>query len=127
MVGYITQGRGVTIHRKDCRQVLRWQGEQNPRLLQVSWSSGQLTNYEVQILIRAFERRELIKDISGILAASEAQVTDISSKLDETIEEVSIRLNLRVRDFEQLSDLLNRLSKVPNVLETRRLAEGSVA
>jgi GTP pyrophosphokinase len=127
VIGYITQGRGVTIHRKDCRQVMRWQRDENPRLLQVTWGTGQLTNYEVRILIRAFERRELIKDISGILAASDAQVTDISSKLDETLDEVSIRLNLRVRDFEQLSELLNRLSSVPNVLEARRLAEGATA
>jgi GTP pyrophosphokinase len=104
---------------------MRWQRDENPRLLQVTWGTGQLTNYEVRILIRAFERRELIKDISGILAASDAQVTDISSKLDETLDEVSIRLNLRVRDFEQLSELLNRLSSVPNVLEARRLAEGA--
>ncbi len=125
LVGYVTQGRGVKIHREDCRQVMRWQREENPRILRVSWGNRQHDNYEVQILIRAFERRELIKDISGILAASDAHVTDISSRLDKILDEVSIRLNLRVANFEQLSELLAGLSRVPNVLEARRLAQGS--
>jgi GTP pyrophosphokinase len=124
VVGYITRGRGVTIHREDCNQVLRWQSESNPRLLQVNWGSRPATSYAVQILVRAFNRRELIKDISNILAASETQVTDISSKLDEVSDEVAIRLNARVRDYEQLSDLLSRLGNVPNVLEARRLKHG---
>jgi GTP pyrophosphokinase len=126
VVGYVTQGRGVTIHREDCRQVLRWRRESNPRLLQVSWGARSETHYSVQILIKAFDRRDLIRDISNALAAADTQVTDISSKLDEAIDEVAIRLNVRVKDYEQLSELLNRLGGVPNVLEARRLrAPGS--
>ena len=123
VAGYITRGRGVTIHRDDCRQILHWQSENNPRLLQVHWGSGATTNYSVQILVRAFDRRDLIRDISGILSTSEIKVTDISSRLDEILDEVTIRLNIRVRNYEQLSDLLNRLSSVTNVIEARRLAE----
>jgi len=123
VVGYITRGRGVTIHRDDCSQVLRWRGESNPRILQVHWGSKSQAAYAVRISIRAFNRRDLIKDISGTLAASDTLVTDISSRLDEASDEVSIRLKVRVRDYDQLSELLNRLGSVPNVLEARRLAE----
>jgi GTP pyrophosphokinase len=124
VVGYITRGRGVTIHRDDCRQALRWRSENNPRLLQVSWGEKPSTNYSVQIQVRAYDRRDLIRDISTILAASDTQVTDISSRLDELLDEVTIRLQVRVRDYEQLSELLNRLGKVINVIEARRLKEG---
>ena len=123
VVGYVTQGRGVTIHREDCRQVLGWRSENNPRLLKVTWGTQPRTDYSAKVLVRAFDRRELIKDISSVLAASESHVTDISSRLDENTDEVSIRLKLRVRDYEQLSELLTKLSSVPNVLETRRLAD----
>ncbi len=123
VVGYVTQGRGVTIHRDDCRQVLRWRSENSPRLLKVTWGRQPRTDYVARVLVRAFDRRELIKDISAVLAASEAHVTDISSRLDEATDEVGIRLKLKVRDYEQLSDLLNKLSSIPNVLETRRLKE----
>jgi len=123
VIGYITRGRGVTIHRDDCRQILHWQSEKNPRLLQVSWGGTAATNYSVQILVRAFDRRDLIRDISNILSTSEIKVTDISSRLDEMLDEVTIRLNVRVRDYEQLSDLLNKMGSVTNVIEARRLRE----
>ena len=123
VVGYVTQGRGVTIHREDCRQVLGWRSQNNPRLLKVTWGTKPRTDYAAKVLVRAFDRRELIKDISSVLAASDSHVTDISSRLDENTDEVSIRLKLKVKDFEQLSELLNKLASVPNVLETRRLAD----
>ncbi|MEJ8569628.1 RelA/SpoT family protein [Elongatibacter sediminis] len=125
VVGYVTRSRGVTIHREDCPQALRWQREQNPRLLQVRWGEAPTTRYPVSLEIRAFDRRELIRDISNVLATSDVQVTDINSRLDDMTDEVTIRLVLRVRDYEQLSELLNRLSSVPNVLGARRLAEGA--
>jgi len=125
VVGYITRGRGVTIHRADCRQVLRWRRENNPRLLQVHWGDKPQTTYTVQVWVRAFHRRDLIKDISNTLAASDALVTDINSRMDDLKDEVTIRLQLRVRDYEQLSELLNRLGSVPNVMEARRLQAGS--
>jgi GTP pyrophosphokinase len=124
VVGYVTRGRGVTIHREDCRQVVHWRAENSPRLLQVHWGAKPATSYAVQLLIRAFDRRDLIRDISTVLSTSEVQVTDISSKLDETVDEVTIHLKVRVRDYEQLSELLSRLGSVSNVIEARRLRLG---
>jgi GTP pyrophosphokinase len=124
VVGYVTRGRGVTIHREDCRQVVHWRAENSPRLLQVHWGAKPATSYAVQLLIRAFDRRDLIRDISIVLSTSDAQVTDISSKLDEMVDEVTIRLKIRVRDYEQLSELLSRLGSVNNVIEARRLRLG---
>jgi len=121
VAGYVTQGRGVTIHREDCRQVVRWRSENSPRLLQVRWGEKPGTRYSVQILVRAFDRRDLIRDISSVLSSAETQVTDISSRLDEALDEVTIRLKVRVSDYEQLSDLLSRLGSVSNVIDARRL------
>ena len=124
VVGYVTRGRGVTIHREDCRQVVHWRAENSPRLLQVHWGARPATSYAVQLLIRAFDRRDLIRDISTVLSTADVQVTDISSKLDETVDEVTIHLKVRVRDYEQLSELLSRLGSVSNVIEARRLRPG---
>jgi GTP pyrophosphokinase len=123
VAGYVTRGRGVTIHRDDCSQVVHWQAESNPRLLKVNWGEKPTTNYSVRILLRAFDRRDLIRDISTVLSTADTQVTDISSRLDETRDEVTIRLKVRVKDYEQLSELLSRLGKVPNVTEARRLRQ----
>lgn len=121
--GYITQGRGVTIHRDDCPNVLRWMREENPRLIQVRWRAQADAGYRVNLLLRAYNRRELIKDISSMLATSDVSVNQINSRQDEHSEEVDIRLQVTVRDYQQLSELLNRLNAVPNVFEARRLTE----
>jgi GTP pyrophosphokinase len=99
--------------------------QNSPRLLLVQWGEKPETKYSVMVLVRAFDRRDLIRDISTVLSAAETQVTDISSRLDEVLDEVTIRLKVRVQDFEQLSDLLSRLGNVPNVMEARRLRQGS--
>ena len=125
VAGYVTQGRGVTIHREDCGQVVRWRAENSPRLLKVHWGEKQQTSYSVLVLVRAFDRRDLIRDISTVLSTAETQVTDISSRLDETLDEVTIRLKVRVKDYTQLSDLLSSLGSVSNVTEARRLRQGS--
>jgi len=121
--GYITQGRGVTIHRDDCPNVLRWVREENPRLIQVRWRAQADAGYRVNLLLRAYSRRELIKDISSMLATSDVSVNQINSRENDRAEEVSIRLQVTVRDYQQLSELLNRLNTVPNVFEARRLTE----
>jgi GTP pyrophosphokinase len=121
--GYITRGRGVTIHRDDCPNVLRWMREENPRLIQVRWRRHVESGYRVNLLISAYNRRELIKDISSLMATSDVTVTDINSHLDESTEEVNIRIQVTVKDYQHLSELLNRLNNIPNVYEARRLTE----
>ncbi len=121
--GYITRGRGVTIHRDDCPNALRWVREDNPRLIQVRWRKQRDSGYRVNLLLRAYNRRELIKDISTMMATADVSVTDINSHLDEATEEVTIRLQVAVKDYQHLSDLLNRMNTIPNVFEARRLTE----
>ena len=121
VIGYITRGRGVTIHREDCRQALRWRRASDPRLLKVHWGRDRRTRYTARLELQAYDRRDLIRDISNVLTGADVVVTDISSHVDETTEEVSIRLQLKVNDFEQLSELASRLVGIPNVLDVRRL------
>lgn len=121
VVGYITRGRGVTIHRDDCSNALRWLREDNPRLIAVRWRKQIDSGYPVNLEIRAYNRRELIKDISSMLAAADVTVSDIHSHVDPRSEEVTINLQANVVDFQQLSDLLSRLDTIPNVFEARRL------
>jgi len=121
--GYITRGRGVTIHRDDCPNAVRWVREENPRLIQVRWRKQADSGYRVNLLLAAYNRRELIKDISTMMATSDVSVTDINSHLDEDTDEVNIRLQVTVKDYQHLSDLLSRLNTIPNVFEARRLTE----
>lgn len=120
VVGYITRGRGVTIHRDDCANVLRWQAKEAHRLLQVRWGQAADRRYRAGILMRAYNRRELFKDISVVMASAEATVTDIDSHRDPDSDLAEIHLQVEVRGYEQLSELMSRLGGVRNVVEVRR-------
>jgi len=125
VVGYVTRGRGVTVHRNDCPNVLRWQGDDPQRLLDVRWGEREAQRYRVGLQILAWDRRELFKDISSVMAAEEIPVRNISSHLDDDGERMDVRLQVEVRSYEQLSELLTRLGSIRNVIETRRLRDAS--
>lgn len=121
IAGYITQGRGVSIHRQDCRQFLNLQRRQPERMLEVQWASQSRSRYPSRIVVHAWDRRELIKDIGTLLAAEKVNVTGMNARHAETGGEVTIELTVQVADFDQLSTLLNRLQTLPSVTDARRL------
>ncbi|RFF29098.1 RelA/SpoT family protein [Wenzhouxiangella sediminis] len=121
IAGYITRGRGVSIHRQDCRQFLNLQRRQPERVLDVQWASGSRSRYPSRIVVRAWDRRELIKDIGTLLAAERVNVTGMNAQHGDTGDEVTIELTVQVEDFDQLSTLLSRLQAIPSVTDARRL------
>lgn len=119
IVGYITRGRGATIHRSDCPNILRTTEQE--RLVQVDW--GALTRtYPVPIRITAYDRSGLFGDISYILSNDGINMIDASVKVAKGIAE--IQLVIEVSDIKQLSRLLARIENLPNVLEAQRHKPG---
>jgi GTP pyrophosphokinase len=121
IAGYITRGRGVSIHRQDCRQFLSLQRQEPERVLDVRWSNAARSRYPSRILIEAFDRRELIKDIGTLLASEKVNVTAMNADHPDGGESVRIELTVQVEDFDQLATLLNRLQTLPSVTDARRL------
>ncbi len=119
IVGYITRGRGVTIHRKDCPNMLRI-GD-NERLIRVTWGQPQKT-YPVSIEVRAYDRQGLMGDISSILSNEGINLIEVNLKVNHN--QSVIHLVLEVKDIAQLSRLLTRIENLPNVLETHRIKPG---
>jgi GTP diphosphokinase / guanosine-3',5'-bis(diphosphate) 3'-diphosphatase len=119
IVGYITRGRGATIHRKDCPNVLRIADRE--RLVRVSWGEPKAT-YPVPIRIRAFDRDGLMRDVSTLIA--DEGVNMPSAKVETNRNLAIFDLVVEVRDIIQLSRLLDRLENLPNVMEARRVRPG---
>ncbi|MEJ0008870.1 MAG: TGS domain-containing protein [Steroidobacteraceae bacterium] len=119
IVGYITVGRGVTIHRNDCRNFARMRGEKPERLLQVEWSSAGETLIEIELVVFAYDRRGLVRDITDVVAQEHLSIEGMNTLTDEDrIARVAFRLG--VGNLEQLGKLIRRLQSVPNVSEVRR-------
>ena len=121
IVGYLTRGRGVSIHRRNCASVQRLVAAQPDRELPVNWGQAAASRYEVGIQVRAYDRKWLLKDVTNLIAQAEVNILGISSHLDEARGLADIRVTLKVSDFEQLSQLLAKLDTVPGVQDARRL------
>jgi GTP pyrophosphokinase len=119
IVGYITRGRGATIHRQDCPNVLRIKDRE--RLVQVSWGRHEQT-YPVSVRLRAYDRDGLMKDVSTLVANEGISMTSINVSTKNNL--AIFDLVMGIRDVSQLSRILNRLEALPNVLEARRLRPG---
>jgi GTP pyrophosphokinase len=120
IVGYITRGRGVTIHRSDCPNVLRLNAENRGRLIEVGWSRRPARTYPVDIQVDAFDRHGLLRDITSILANEKINVLSVSTRTDRMELRARIDVSLEIADMGQLSRILDRIGQVPNVLEARR-------
>ena len=119
IAGYLTRGRGVTVHRDHCPALLRLMATSPQRVLPVEWGIAG-GGYEVDVQIRALDRKGLLKDITTLIAQQDANVTDIQSDNRHGSGRALLRLRLKVSDYGQLSTLLGKLDALPGVEEARR-------
>jgi len=121
IVGYITRTRGVSIHRADCKGVDRLIRQDPDRLIQVAWGSSTEGHYQAELLVIAFDRKGLIRDIGQGVSNCRNNLLSINTHTDPTSGQAEMRLTVEVADFEQLGQLLRQLLLVPNVLEVKRI------
>ncbi len=121
ITGYITQTRGVSIHRQDCPSVLRLAQQSPERVMLVNWGNQAGNEYLVKIEILAYDRKTLLKDISAVIAGQDLSVADMHTAEtgDEGIRQML--LTLRVREYSQLSELLSKLHAIPNIIKAVRV------
>ncbi len=119
IVGYITRGRGATLHRRDCPNILRMR--ENERLVKVTWGEPQKT-YPISVQIKAYDRSGLMSDISNILTNESINLQDINMKLSHNL--ATVNMVLEVGDISQLSRVLTRIENLPNVMEAHRMNPG---
>jgi guanosine-3',5'-bis(diphosphate) 3'-pyrophosphohydrolase len=119
IIGYITRGRGATIHRSDCPNMLRVKDRE--RLIQVSWGEPK-TTYPVAVRILAYDRDGLMRDVSTVIADEGISMSQV--KVDVDRNEATFDLILNVDNIGQLSRVLTRVETLPNVLEARRVRPG---
>ena len=119
IVGYVTRGRGVTIHRQDCPNVksLRTHPE---RLIEVEWESIPEASYQVEIEVAAFDRVGLLKDILAAIADSKTNVLSVNARVRK--DKVGIvTLVLDIRNVAQLHAVMQKVGKVPDVYSVERV------
>ncbi len=120
IAGYLTRGRGVSVHRADCVALSRLVARDPDRAMPVSWGRSGGT-YAVDIAIHGLDRKSLLKDITTVVAQEGIHINAIASHSDDGRGLADLRMTLKVGDFGQLSRLLSRLAAVPGVRDARRV------
>jgi guanosine-3',5'-bis(diphosphate) 3'-pyrophosphohydrolase len=122
IIGYITQGRGITVHRRDCPNIIH--EEEKERLVKVEWGDVAQV-YPVMIQVDAWDRVGLVRDISAIIAEEGVNLSEVSMG-NHRDDSVTISLTLEVKSAAQLSKIMSRIHSVWNVVSVARKGEISV-
>ena len=118
IVGYITKGRGVSVHRKDCKNIGDLFSQEN-RMIDVSWYTDKPATYNVDITILSNDRSGLLADIISTVTAEKTPMISVNSKVSK--ERIVItELTIEVSDISRLNDVIKQLRKVDSVYEVRR-------
>jgi len=122
IIGFITRGRGVTVHREDCPNVLNLPGDEGQRLIDVRWADQPADAiYQVDLQILASDRKGLLRDISSILSDDDIDVLGVNTHSDRTNDTASMRFTVEIKNITQLDRVLGKLGQMPDVFDVRRL------
>lgn len=120
IIGYITVGKGITIHRQDCLNVLHTSEESDNRLIQVSWGDTGRSVYPVDIQISAYDRQGLLRDITSILTAEKVNIIRVNTFTDKLDNASKFHLTIEIPDLNSLGKVLNKIAQLPNVMDVSR-------
>jgi GTP pyrophosphokinase len=120
IVGYITVGRGVSIHSQACANLARLSVKAPARVLAVDWGNMASSQFPVDIEVQAFDRRGLVRDVSAALADEKISIQEMTTVTDKRDNVARMRIGISVAGLPQLSKLLSRIAQLPNVVSARR-------
>lgn len=120
IIGYITVGRGIAVHRDDCDQFKNLQEHHPERVVEATWGDQYASGYEASIRIVANDRNGLLRDITSILANEKANVLRMSSNSDVAKQTAIINMTLELYNLDSLNKLLTKVSLIDDVIEAKR-------
>nr|WP_298416184.1 GTP diphosphokinase [uncultured Halomonas sp.] len=125
IIGYITQGRGVTIHRQDCPNILQLRSEEPGRIVDVEWGNNVHSKYPVNIEIEAWDRSGLLRDVIQVFTHDRINVLAINTLVNKDDNLARLKITLEVDSLESLGRIFSRIQQLPNIVDVKRLRDGT--
>ncbi len=122
--GFVSQGRGVVVHRSDCPNLLHMEAIEPNRILQVSWGMQPSQTYPVEISILAYDRTGLLRDVSMVMANKKVNVIGVNTQSNRGDNTASMQLTVEMDSLQNLSTVINEVEQLPNVMSARRIRTG---
>lgn len=119
--GYITQGRGISVHRSDCEQLEELRHHAAERIIETVWGSGFVGSYVLTVRVEAMDRGGLVKDITALFANEKIKVTSMKSRVDYRSQLSIMDFDLEVNNLDVLNRIVARVEQIRDVMSVRRL------
>ena len=119
IIGYITRGRGVSVHRCDCSS-MGHTPEDLERMIEVSWDGSSGESFHVGIDIQAYDRAGILMEVMAVLSELKITITNINAKVQEDTKNVSINVTVDIRDISQLDFVMTKLRRIREVYTVQR-------
>lgn len=120
IIGFITHGKGISVHRNDCQQLHHLLSRQPEREVDVSWEPSAQVSFEASIEIHCADRDNVLRDLTSTLATTNSRLLGVNSRSDKTRDHAVIRFQLEVPNQDSLHSALTKLSQVAGVHEVLR-------
>jgi GTP pyrophosphokinase len=124
IVGFITQGRGVSIHREDCSNLLALRDNEPERIVAVDWGDEGETTYPVDISIEAYDRSGLLRDVMMVMANENLNILSANTLTDKNSNIARLSLTVEISRLELLGKIMDKINQVPNVVDVHRQRSG---
>ncbi|ASJ75361.1 RelA/SpoT family protein [Granulosicoccus antarcticus] len=121
IVGFITRGKGVTIHRADCSNILNLRESERERLIDVDWGESGSSRYRVEIHIIAYDRNGLLRDVSTVLSALNVDVVSVNTLSDEASQTADMKIGLHIANTSELTTIMDKIRQLRNVQDVERV------
>ena len=125
IVGCLSEDNHVVVHRPDCPVALHYQLESDENFIEVQWGDGRRISMLVELFILAYDRAGLLRDITTILADAQIEVMEVNTRTDRSSGTARMNLQVEVDSYPVLSRVLEKISRLNNVIEARRVVAGT--
>lgn len=125
IMGFVTRGRGVSVHRSDCANAVSLMAEQGDRLIDVDWGGEMGSHFVVSVDLKALDRPGLLRDVTGVLADHQVNVLSTTTSTSGADRVATMRFDFEIVDPTHLETLLRMLRRVDSVYDVHRAVQGS--
>lgn len=120
IIGFITRGKGVSVHRQDCTNILNLEHDKQKQLISVEWADHDNQTYEISLVIQAIDRTGLLRDITNILSDLKVNVLGVQTLSNKDTQMADMNITLEIQDLQQLQKVSDKIMQLTNVLKVYR-------
>ncbi len=119
IIGYITRGRGVSVHRKDCRNLKTLIDEDKERIIEVDWHQDRTESYQVNLMIDAVNKNALVNDITSLIKEEKINLLSVMARTND-YQRAVVNISLELSSLEHMHDIMKKIEDISGVLSVNR-------